>query len=89
MGAPKLGGQRCGCEAVGGGGALLLPWILSGSLVGERLGIIVKRVVLCQRSSDSSRVGLVFLSIRSRPGKPNQRKGRNEKFMNFAHFCEF
>ena len=27
--------------------------------------------------------------IRSRPGKPNQRKGQNEKFMNFAHFCEF
>ena len=25
--------------------------------------------------------------IRSRPGKPNQRKGDNEKFMNFAHFC--
>ena len=24
--------------------------------------------------------------IRSRPGKPNQRKGQNEKFMNFAHF---
>ena len=23
------------------------------------------------------------------PGKPNKRKGRNEKFMNFAHFCEF
>ena len=28
------------------------------------------------------------INIRSRPGKPNQRKGRNEKFMNFAHFCE-
>ena len=27
--------------------------------------------------------------VRSRPGKPNQRKGQNEKFMNFAHFCEF
>ena len=27
--------------------------------------------------------------IRSRPGKPNQRKGQNEKFMNFARFCEF
>ena len=27
--------------------------------------------------------------IRSRPSKPNQRKGQNEKFMNFAHFCEF
>ena len=22
-------------------------------------------------------------------GKPNQKKGQNEKFMNFAHFCEF
>ena len=28
-------------------------------------------------------------SLRSRPGKPNQRKGQNKKFMNFAHFCEF
>ena len=28
-------------------------------------------------------------SIRSRSGKPNQIKGQNEKFMNFAHFCEF
>ena len=28
--------------------------------------------------------------IRSRPGKPNhRRKAQNEKFMNFAHFCEF
>ena len=27
--------------------------------------------------------------IRSRPGKPNQRKDQNEKFMNFTHFCEF
>ena len=27
--------------------------------------------------------------FRSRPGKPNQRKGQNEEFMNFTHFCEF
>ena len=27
--------------------------------------------------------------FRSRPGKPNQRKGQNEKLMNFGHFCEF
>ena len=27
--------------------------------------------------------------FRSRAGKPNQRKGQNEKFMNFAHYCEF
>ena len=27
--------------------------------------------------------------IKSRSSKPNQRKGQNEKFMNFAHFCEF
>ena len=33
-----------------------------------------------------SQIQGVFL--RSRPGKPNQRKGQNEKFMNFAHFCE-
>ena len=24
--------------------------------------------------------------LRSRPGKPNQKKGQNEKFMNFTHF---
>ena len=30
-----------------------------------------------------------YFYFRSRPGKPNQRKGQNEKFMNFAHFCEF
>ena len=27
--------------------------------------------------------------VRSRPGRPNQRKGQNEKFRNFAHACEF
>ena len=27
--------------------------------------------------------------FRSRPGKPNPKKGQNEKLMNFAHFCEF
>ena len=32
---------------------------------------------------------LVGEKLGSRPGKPNQRKGQNEKFMNFAHFCEF
>ena len=26
--------------------------------------------------------------FRSRPGKPNQKKGQNEKFVNFAHFCQ-
>ena len=31
----------------------------------------------------------LFMFIKSRPGKPNQRKGQNKKFMNFAHFCEF
>ena len=32
---------------------------------------------------------VVVALVRSRPGKPNQRKGQNERFMNFAHFCEF
>ena len=27
--------------------------------------------------------------IMSRPGKPNQKKGQNEKFMNFAYLYEF
>ena len=31
----------------------------------------------------------LLLNVRSRPGKPNQRKGQNEKFMNVAYFCEF
>ena len=35
----------------------------------------------------AGRLGSLF--VRSRPSKPNQRKGQNEKFMNFAHFCEF
>ena len=49
-----------------------------------------------QQSADSSGVQilgfctlLAISSFRSRPGKPNQRKGQNKKFMNFAHFCEF
>ena len=29
------------------------------------------------------------IQFRSRPSKQNQRKGQNEKFMNFALFCEF
>ena len=32
---------------------------------------------------------LLTVRLRSRPGKPNQRKGQNEKFIKFAHFCEF
>ena len=27
-------------------------------------------------------------SFKSRPGKPKERKGQNDKFMNFAHYCE-
>ena len=27
--------------------------------------------------------------VQESPRKPNQRKGQNKKFMNFAHFCEF
>ena len=33
--------------------------------------------------------GHLEVILRSRPGKPNQRKGQNEEFMNFAHVCEF
>ena len=32
-------------------------------------------------------VTFLLVTFRSRPGKPNQRKGQNEKFMNSAHFC--
>ena len=39
------------------------------------------------RAKNASVSGFACLSTRS--GKPNQRKGQNEKFMNFAHFCEF
>ena len=41
-------------------------------------------------SNDS--LAMVFRNgdcFRSCPGKPNQKKGQNEKLMNFAHFCEF
>ena len=33
--------------------------------------------------------GVSHRYVRSRPSKPNQRKGQNEKFVNFALFCEF
>ena len=36
-----------------------------------------------------ARCQILGSSFRSRPGKPNQREGQNEKFMNFALFCEF
>ena len=37
-----------------------------------------------------TRFGSFFGSFfRSRPGKPNQKKGQSEKLMNFDHFCEF
>ena len=43
-------------------------------------------------STNVAQVLYIFYSIAifgTRPGKPNQRKGQNEKFMNFAHFWEF
>ena len=30
---------------------------------------------------------MTVMKVRSRPGKPNQRKDQNKKFMNFAHCC--
>ena len=41
------------------------------------------------RVTDSLNFFLSLAWVRSRPGKPNHKKGQNEKFMNFAHFCEF
>ena len=46
----------------------------------------------CQRKAKGAETqgrGKHTMIVRSRPGKPNQRKGQNETFMNFAHFCEF
>ena len=38
-------------------------------------------------TQSSHRAALASINFRrSGPGKPNQRKGQNEKFMNFAHF---
>ena len=48
--------------------------------VGDRL--------LCWRNRLNRR-DLDGTSLRSRLGKPNQRKGQNEKLMNVALFCEF
>ena len=50
-----------------------------------KLAMAQRRYVLVIFSSAQ----FFLLWFRSRPGKPNQRKGQNEKFMNFAHFCEF
>ena len=45
---------------------------------------------VCENLQFSAKIcGFLHPPIGSRPGKPNQRKGQNEKFMNFAHFCEF
>ena len=44
-------------------------------------------ITICEFTT--CRDSLLKMCIRSRPGKPYQRKGQNEKFMNFAHFCEF
>ena len=40
---------------------------------------------VCGNSAESSqKVAKTYVLVRSRPGKPNQRKGQNEKFMNFG-----
>ena len=61
------------------------PWL---SMRG-RLGEIHGRARDCQFSRLSHTHTHQEPLIRSRPSKPNQRKGQNEKFMNFAYFCEF
>ena len=46
--------------------------------------------IFCATNWLKSAFSVLFLRFfRSRPGKPNQKKGQNEKFMNFARFCEF
>ena len=63
--------------------SVLIPFLmLMRGLLYKRLIRLFQNNRLCQKSGSLSK-------IRSRPGKPNQRKGQNEKFMNFAHFCEF
>ena len=48
---------------------------------GTNLGVFVSILLVLPRCDATN--------FRSRPSKPNQRKGQNEKFMNFAQFCEF
>ena len=60
----------------------------------KRVTLIMVRVITTETTIKSNhfrrrRTNSLMEKIRSRPGKPNQRKGQNEKFMNFAHFCEF
>ena len=62
-------------------------WIQKGSLFMHLLGS--RNAVSVQGDSPKLHGEHGKIKIRSRPGKPNQRKGHNEKFMNFAHFCEF
>ena len=50
---------------------------------------MLKKYMLFFRSLQKRHLEVAGQKFRSRPGKPNQRKGQNEKFMNFAHFCEF
>ena len=52
------------------------------SLGKASIAIAIWPLEYCQKNTINKK-------LRSRPGKPNQRKGQNEKFMNFAHFCEF
>ena len=50
----------------------------------------VRRAMLLTLDIDGTNIQLHYvINFRSRPGKPNQRKVQNEKFINFAHFCEF
>ena len=66
-------------------------WILQifSRFLVANLGVNSANTLLCDTLALSHLLSFSDIAqiIRSRPGKPNQRKGQKEKFMNFAHFC--
>ena len=61
----------------------------SGPTPEELSDAVSRPITISSGNHFQGKVGKKLPKFRSRPGKPNQRKGQNEKFMNFAHFCEF
>ena len=67
-----------------------LCWVsLASVLVFSYFGALAGRVFHKTRAAPKGLIKGTEPNIRSGPGKPNQKKGQYEKFMHFAHFCEF